>query len=240
MSSKRAGIIALIVFALVGAGLGVFAFQKQHQAPPKATDGGSVPVYTYAPDKRVRLVVYGDSVSQGNAQSFATGDFGDTSWPFYLKGSDVKFVGGDARGGLITGDVLKEQIGSDIKTDAVLFELGTNDRRRQVLHTDFVKNIEAIVKKRGYKPEQVVLMTPGPMPGDEVASAAEWNAETEAAAKAHGWKLIDPWSRLRGADGTYSDPNLFRDAIHPNSKGTKILAGNIVKELERVGFRPKK
>lgn len=243
MTSKRAGIIALLVLALLCAGMGVFVLQKHRQAPP-AADPSSVPVYTYAADRRVKMEVYGDSISQGSSRAFAYGDFGDTSWAYHLKESEFTFAGGYAQGGMTSAQILQDRVATLPQRDLLLIELGTNDLRstdsHAVKHEAFTRNVEAIVKKRGYAPSKVVVMAIGPVkwPGPEAVQA--WNASTKAWAAQQGYMFIDPWKGLRRADGGMVSQEDFLDGIHPNAKGASKLAANMFEELKKAGFTLKK
>ncbi|MCB4207984.1 SGNH/GDSL hydrolase family protein [Arthrobacter sp. UM1] len=243
MSSKRAGIIALIVLAVLVAGLGAFVLQKQRQTPPPPAEAASVPLHTYAADRRVKLEVYGDSISQGSSRAFAYGDFGKTSWAYYLKGSEFEYGGGYAQGGMTSAQILKDRVAGQAERDALLIELGTNDLRSSASfedkHSEFMSNVDAIVKKRGYKPAKVVVMAVGPVSWPGPAAVVQWNSATRAAAKNRGYAFIDPWQGLRNEDGSMVSQDDFLDGIHPNESGAKKLSANMFQELKKAGFTPK-
>lgn len=218
--------VALVLLACLAVVAVVLAVTRDHKDAVSAS-GPSTGSIRFAPDAddRVRVVVFGDSISQGDSPAFSRGDTGKTSWVHHLDNRAVRFVGGYAKGGLTSKELVSTSK-EGIRSDVVVYELGTND----VLHDswtaeDQMKNLDKHSSQIDTPDNsaRILVMGIGPVPSETTERIKTWNDGLRAGAEERGWTYVDPWTQVRTRDYAWQDTKDTADGKHPAAAGAKKL-----------------
>lgn len=239
---RISAVTTAVAVAVVG---GYWALTQQ---PPPTAPADEAVLSTTTIHQPVRLEVYGDSITQGDAHDLSRGRFGPLTWLSYT-GSQVSFVGGVATGGHMAREAL-EDAKVDVNADVIIAFLGTNrfNRNRlgrpgtasEEISREVGKEVADLRKLAqltlgGADPQRFVVVAIGPSDFAHVDSARTWNREMQQAAEAEGWSFIDPWTELRVADtNRWVSKDLAMDAIHPDRAGAKLLGEAIAEEVIKI------
>ncbi|QTE30459.1 SGNH/GDSL hydrolase family protein [Pengzhenrongella sicca] len=173
----------------------------------------------------VRFAAVGDSITNANSADFAGLRVGDDSWVNFATGPEVAFVGGWARGGAQTADMVEHA--RAVEADVLVIIAGTNDLAHGVSFEATTANLVTIARAVG-APRVVVSAIPPR--DDRPASARGFNRELEPFVRAQGWTFVDAMVGLR-SDDRYG-PGMTTDGLHPSHRAAEILgvalAGAIV------------
>lgn len=243
LRKNRAKYFFLGIVCLVVVVIGFFALSRV--LAPTVTESAIPPGgnLTASPDSRTRVIVYGDSITQGDSRAFAQQDLGNRSWVKYLSDKGVYFVGGFAQGGYTTGMLLeRDQCQGGLTAGVVVAAFGTNSLLRGNSGSDgesFEQNLRNLeeLKSRcaGGIPAQSFVVT-GVGPSDRIspASVATWNSRLKAAAEERGWTYTDPFRGMSTAQNTWREGLSF-DGLHPTEAGARAYAENIAPVIVQAG-----
>lgn len=243
-NTLRTGIAVAVVVAL-GLVAGVYAMlNARSEAPPSTAKSVAPPSYSH--DSKVRFVVYGDSVSQGDSAGFAYKDLGPTSWVAHVDKAKVDFVGGVAMGGMTAAKVLPLAT-AQIVGDLWVAELGTNAfgdplggtlQQKMKAGSEGLIALERKINTSG-DPRRFVVMAIGPMDAAQPDHVVEFAKSIRKTAEAQGWSYLDPWTDLRkpGDPTKYASPDLTRDGLHPNEKGAALLGAKMTELMVALDAR---
>lgn len=218
--------VALVLLACMAVIAVSLAVTRDDGGTASATEPSTGSI-RFTPDKddRVRVAVFGDSISQGDSPAFSRGDTGKTSWVHHLDKQAVRFVGGYAKGGLTSKELLSTT-SEGLRSDIVVYELGTND----ILHdtwtaADQLKNLDKHSSQIN-APEnsaRILVMGIGPVPSETPERIQTWNDDLRAGAQQRGWTYVDPWTKIRTDDYVWRDKDDTADGKHPAAGGAKKL-----------------
>jgi len=164
------------------------------------------------------IVCFGDSLTKGY------GATGEQSYPYFLqKLTDLPVInkglnGNTSRGGLnIIDDVLQ------FKNSIVIVEFGANDFFQQVPILQTKQNMEQIIDKLKSANNIVVLVS------TEDKQMKQLYVMLKSLAKEKKVLFIDGI-----LNEIWNNRELFSDQIHPNSKGYKLIADKIYKNIKHL------
>jgi len=176
----------------------------------------------------VRIAAVGDSITHGRSPEFAAGALSERSWIPHAVGGGVELVGGWARGGATTAEMLDHV--TPVDADVLVILAGTNDVLQGVTdsgHGRSLTNIRAIARTVG---AQNVVLSAIPPLNRRPAAAAAFNDSLRELAQNAGWHWVDGPAPLR--DGTRFLPEMTHDGIHPTPEGAdtlgKVLRGAVL------------
>jgi len=177
----------------------------------------------------VTFVAIGDSLTNANSRNFSGRDVGDLSWVHYVTG--VEFVGGWARGGAQTSDMVVNS--RPASADVLVVLAGTNDLAHGCSFEVISRNLVAITREVGVARVIVAALPPR---DSTPATITEFNRELEALADGRGWTFVDAMADLRSGD-RYAD-GMSRDGLHPDRAGAEILGYELSRAIAGVGGLP--
>ena len=197
--------------------------------PTSAPVAAAPAVATNPSEPRPKIVAFGDSLTAG---------FGlekSKSYPAFLQelldeqGYHYEVVNAGVSGETSAGGLrrIDHALGDD-DVRVVIVELGGNDGLRGLPPKDLEKNLGAIVEKAKKRGVRVLLtgMEAPPYLGDEYTSA--FRAVYPALAEREHVAVM-PFFLADVA----ANPDLNQlDGIHPNERGAKIVAANVLRSLE--------
>ena len=164
------------------------------------------------------IVCFGDSLTYGY------GATAGQTYPYFLQQmTDIPvinkgFNGNTSRGGLnIIDDILQ------FKNSIVIVEFGANDFFQQVPISNTKKNMEQIIDKLKSANNIVVLVS------TEDTQMKQLYIMLKSLAKEKNVLFIDGM-----LNEIWNNRNLFSDKVHPNSKGYKIIADKIYKNIKHL------
>ncbi len=207
----RKPILILAVLALVAAGAAYWLWGGKAATYPITNERG--------PGRGI--VAFGDSLTAGN------GAGPGESYPEQL----AKLLGATVVNAGHSGDtteaalarVDRDVLGSDPPPRVVIVFLGGNDILRNVPRTEFVANLESIVRRIQARGCLVVLV--GIRSG---LMNAYYSTEYRELARKTGCPLVP-----NVLDGIMGDPALMSDQIHPNGRGYARMTGRIAEVVRR-------
>jgi lysophospholipase L1-like esterase len=231
----RLGSMIAVAVLAVGFGASLVGVAWDHSRTSNSADKGA------GTEVEITVSVLGDSNTAAHRRTLAEG-LASGSWaaaaisPTYGTTLD----GGWAMSGANSSMMLENT--QRWRPDVLVIMIGTNDLARQGYELPWAKtraNIIASVAKALPKrvlisavaPLDVTDATPYPRdPTDELV----YNARLRALASYEGWTFVDPWSRFRAPDGTWTDPNDTSDGVH-GTRATWSSVGRILgPAIERV------
>jgi len=164
------------------------------------------------------IVCFGDSLTYGY------GATAGQTYPYFLQQmTDIPvinkgFNGNTSRGGLnIIDDILQ------FKNSIVIVEFGANDFFQQVPISKTKENMEQIIDKLKSADNIVVLVS------TEDKKMRQLYVMLKSLAKEKNVLFINGI-----LNEIWNDRTLFSDAIHPNSKGYKLIADKIYKNIKHL------
>lgn len=217
--------------------LGAFAFVRANAPTPSTTAIPSGSGLSIATEARTKVLVYGDSITQGDSPAFSRQDLGNRSWASYLSENGVYFVGGYARGGLTTGMLLDQnncQPGAQAPVLVAAF--GTNSLLLGESFETNLQNLERLKAECGpaVQAKAFLVVAVGPMDRVPAAEVADWNSRLKAAAAQRGWSYADPFTGMRTPENTWPQ-GLSIDGLHPTEAAAKTYAANIAPSIIEAG-----
>lgn len=188
---------------------------------------------TVVSDNRTRLLVLGDSISQG---LFGTNP-SDGYVSLLARSMDLEYLNLSVGGEMFRKDALDEGIGFD--PDYILVVLGTNDLYCSRFYNVICENVDAYLDrlKEIYPDVPVAVVTPtwqkeldyAGFEEQKQAHTALTEKLMEAAAE-RGFACID------GRELFPHETQYLYDSVHPNTEGFKNMASNLEGKLIQAGF----
>jgi lysophospholipase L1-like esterase len=195
---------------------------------PASSDGTLEPTATAttAPEDMVRVAVMGDSNTNGFVGTLEQGMEQGMAYVGYVVGDPMTFVGGWGNDGA-TSTFMAASTPTIEDVDVALIMIGTNNRASGVpdtqLDADILQTVGILAPQ-----ETVILGIPPQNAAPETPT--EVNAHLEAFAEAQGFHYFDPWVNLTTKTGKWRT-EFFRDGIHTNMKGYKLMGAEVRKYL---------
>lgn len=217
MPHRRIG-RALLAAVLVTGALAACAPADAIAPTPTPTAVAVVRGHREVPENPVSFAVVGDSISAWDP-AYANVN----PWQTTAGTLPVRFVGGWARPGATTAEMLAESAGVLPAADVLVVMAGTNDLLPQFADhrpASTLARIAAIVRTAGIARVVLSAIAPNDLRPDETILL---NAHLSALASAEGWTWVDPWIAVRQPDGTYTS-GTTTDGVHPQP-ATARLAG---------------
>jgi len=150
----------------------------------------------------------GDSHTTGDFIEFDEGLADGASWTMTARAADRVYVGGWARGGATTTDMLAHA--QERNADWLVLMVGTNDPGHGVSWDESRRNILAMVEIVG---ADHVLLAAIP-PRDKVSQRQKtFNGRLHALALDQGFRWLNPWKRFADASGGWT-PGFTVDGTH--------------------------
>jgi lysophospholipase L1-like esterase len=152
-----------------------------------------------------------------------------TSWMHQVKDTTLTNVGGFAKGGYTSTQVLENiQPGT---ADVLVIMIGVNDIPQQIPTSTTLANIEAIVAKfSGAKDVLVAAIVPSNLTNSGIDHlnrqelGAQLNESLRSFAVSHGWYFGDPDTDFRRANNAYKLHANISDGVHPNARSFGQMA----------------
>ncbi|CAQ02345.1 SGNH/GDSL hydrolase family protein [Clavibacter sepedonicus] len=194
------------------------------QPTPTTTEGAPEPSASAstAPEDLVRIVVMGDSNTNGFVGTLPQGIDQGMAYVDYVVGDPLTFAGGWGTDGA-TSTVMAANTPTVEDVDIALIMIGTNNRIAQVPDTQLDADILQTVEKLAPK-DTVILAIPPQNASPE--TPPEVNAHLEQFAEAQGYHFFNPWKNLTNKDMKWRS-EFFRDGIHTNMKGYKLMGAEV-------------
>ena len=178
-------------------------------------------------EERSRLIFIGDSITQGMTVSSPS-----LTYPAQVAAALNRDFHNIAVGGMMMDGRLGK-LALDIEWDTAFVAFGVNDFAQDRKLSDFAAETEQMLKQLSSRKDAVIyLITPIPWFGrtepNKLGLALEDYRQTLKTAAA-GFKnvcLIDGLSLVPG------DPSCFVDDLHPNDKGMKAFARNLLNKIK--------
>ena len=191
------------------------------------------PVTTQAADRPVRILAFGDSLTQGYGVPPGD-DFPDVlQHALNTKGLNVTMINAGVSGDTSAGGLARLDWSlEDAKNppDAAILELGANDGLRGLPVDDMAKNLDTILAR--FKAHGIPVLLAGMKAprnyGD--AYAKKFDAVYPQLAKKYG-VLFYPFF----LDGVVLNTGLIQaDGLHPNPRGVEVIVRNMVPMVTRL------
>lgn len=217
MPHRRLGRV-LAVAAVVVVGLLIAPAPADDVRPASTAPTPVERGHRQVPDDIVTFAVVGDSIT-----AWDPANAGITPWQVSAETLPLAFVGGWARSGATTTQMVAESAGHLPPADVLVIMAGTNDLLPEVTDhrpASTLARIDAIVRASGATRVVLSAVAPNDFRPDETAVL---NAHLRALAQLRQWTWADPWVAVRAADGTYL-AGATTDGIHPRS-GTARRVG---------------
>lgn len=229
---RRTAATGLLVLAVAS---GATYVGVQNQQAPLTSDGFPMaqPMSIAAGAHPLRFEVVGDSITADHAYPEQVGRriVGERSWAAFAQQPGTAFVGGWARGGATTAQMLAGF--NPVPADVLVMIAGTNDIKAGVPFEQIGENMRSIVAAAAV-PRVIVSSVP---PRDEFSERTiEYNAWLHGFVAEQGWGWIDGARGLRADDqpGRYAE-GLTYDGTHPSREGAEILGAAV---LAALGTQP--
>lgn len=177
-----------------------------------------------------KILILGDSLTEGHNLDKVDSFPSQLEDMFKEKKLDYKVINGGVSGSTTASGIGRLKWFLKAKPKIIIIALGANDGLRGIKLEDSKKNLEALILKSKKNGLRVVLagMEIPPNYGREYTN--QFRAIFPELAKKHNLKLI-PFL-LEGVAGK-KELNLA-DGIHPNSKGYKVVAETVFKEIKDI------
>jgi hypothetical protein len=174
------------------------------------------------------MVVVGDSLSVMDSPDFSAGDLGELSWVRYAARSGLRFEGGWAVAGAVTGHMVG---GAPVApgADVLVIMGGTNDVYHGLPFEETAVNLRAVAAKVGA--DRVVVSGIPPLDGSPQTTIV-FNWQLRRLAAEEGWQFVDPMAAVRRG-GRFAE-RMTSDGIHP-TRPAAILIGVAVREAVLAG-----
>ncbi len=182
------------------------------------------PEATAAP---VTFAAVGDSLTNANSDDFSRLDVGDLSWVRYVSPA-VEFVGGWARGGAQTPDMVVSA--QPVRADVLVVLAGTNDLAHGRSFAAISRDLVAITRKVGVARVIVVALPPR---DSTPATITEFNRQLAVFVEGRGWTFVDAMEGLRS--GELYAAGMSRDGLHPDRAGAQVMAAALSQAIADVG-----
>ncbi|OUE08022.1 esterase [Clavibacter michiganensis] len=194
------------------------------QPTPTATEAEPAPSAsaTTAPEDMVRIVVMGDSNTNGFVGTLPQGIDQGMAYVDYVVGDPLTFAGGWGNDGA-TSTFMAANTPTVEDVDVALIMIGTNNRLAGIPDTQLDTDILETVGKLAPK-ETVILGIPPQNASPE--TPPQVNAHLEEFADAQGFHYFDPWVNLTNKDDKWRT-EFFRDGIHTNMTGYKLMGAEV-------------
>lgn len=168
------------------------------------------------PDGALRVAAIGDSITDADSVDLIGGDIGEQSWLSYATGPDLAFVGGWARWGATTAEMVAATP-DPLDADVLVILAGTNDAT-STPYDEIGANLRELTTRAGIG--SVVLASVPPLDRSPEA-AQELNTYLQTLADAEGWTWVDASAGLR--EGRLFAPGMSYDGIHPTAEGARVI-----------------
>lgn len=222
-------------FVVLAVAAGAAYVGQQHQPAAVTSDGFPMaePMALAAGAQAVSFAVVGDSITADHAypEQVARRIVGQRSWAAFAQRPGTAFVGGWARGGATTAQMLEGF--TPVHADVLVMIAGTNDIRAGVPFEQIGQNMRAIVDAADV-PRVIVSSVP---PRNEFPERTlAYNAWLHDFVASQGWGWIDGARGLRdhAQPGRYAE-GLTYDGTHPSREGAQILGSAV---LAALGTQP--
>lgn len=176
---------------------------------------------------RVTFAAVGDSLTNANSVDFSHLGVGDRSWVRYVT-PDVAFVGGWARGGAQTPDMVVNA--GPVEADVLVVLAGTNDLAHGRSFAAISRDLVAITRKVGVAQVIVAALPPR---DSTPATITAFNRRLAVFADARGWTFVDAMGGLR--KGEVFAPGMSSDGLHPDRAGAAIMAATLSRAIADAG-----
>lgn len=232
MSARPRRVVAA-GFVLLAVAAGATYLGQQHQQPPLTSDGFPMAQPMAAGAQALEFAVVGDSITADHAYPDQVGRriVGERSWAAFAQQPGTAFVGGWARGGATTAQMLAGF--TPVPADVLVMIAGTNDIKAGIPFEQIGENMRSIVDVADVPR---VLVSSVPPRNDFRERTLEYNAWLHDFVAEQGWGWIDGSRGLRADNqpGRYAD-GLTYDGIHPSREGAQILGSAV---LAALGTQP--
>lgn len=220
-------------FVLLAVAAGVAYLGQQPRPGAQTSDGFPMAQPMSVGAQALTFAVVGDSITADHAYPDQVGRriVGERSWVAFAQQPGTAFVGGWARGGATTAQMLEGF--TPVPADVLVMIAGTNDIKAGVPFEQIGQNMRSIVDVADV-PRVIVSSVP---PRNEFReSTLEYNAWLHDFVAEQGWGWIDGSRGLRDKDqpGRYAD-GLTYDGTHPSRDGAQILGSAV---LAALGTQP--
>lgn len=167
-------------------------------------------------DGAVRLAVVGDSITDADSPDLAGGEVGPASWVSYAVGTEIELVGGWARWGATTAQMV-DGVREPFEADVLAILAGTNDAGWSTC-ADIGGNLVQIVENAGVA---AVVLSSVPPIDMAPQNATDLNACLEALAEQQQWTWVDSAAGLR-ENGAFRE-GMSTDGVHPSEAGARVI-----------------
>ena len=181
---------------------------------------GVCPLPTSQPISAVAFQAVGDSLTSWEGLEFSGQPRIDVSWTETARGDGTIFMGGWARGGAESGDILANM--PDIVPGALVVLAGTNDINHGVAQSVTITNIAAIAAQAN----GLVVISAVPPLNLHPDEASKLNDALSLLAEDNSWTFVDPWVSFRDAGGMWVG-GASPDGVHPD-RATADRAGHVI------------
>lgn len=166
----------------------------------------------------------GDSIS---AYHDNNGKIIPWSWVrFAIDDGDLSRVTGYTRAGADTKELFAHAVPIP-GIDVMVLMAGTNDITHGIPTSSTLNYIAATFAKTGG--EHKILSAVAPR-NNHTAQTNALNYWLARLAKQHGWTFIDPWTRVRAANGTWV-PGWNADSVHPTPEAGSMVGAILHNEI---------
>ena len=182
--------------------------------------------WTPLPSAAITVSIVGDSNSTGFSGNLQAGLNNGAAWAAHLPRGSFSIAGGWAVDGSSTTD-MADAATTVPPADVVVILGGTNDLALGQPTETTTEQIIRIAQTVSARQTVLAAIPPfDPRPGDAVAL----NASLADLAADRGWLYVDPWSRMRQGDGTWTAA--YRtDGIHTTPAGYALAGESIAAAL---------
>ncbi|MDN5726442.1 MAG: GDSL-type esterase/lipase family protein [Propionibacteriales bacterium] len=232
--AARPRAVVIAAFTLLALVAGVAYLGMADRQPPLTSDGFPMaqPVAA-AGAQALTFAVVGDSITADHAfpSQVARRIVGERSWAAFAQTPGTAFVGGWARGGATTAEMLAGF--EPVDADVLVMIAGTNDIHAGVPFEQIGANMRSIVDVADLPR---VIVSSVPPRNDFRERTLAYNAWLHDFVAEQGWGWIDGARGLRDDNrpGMYAE-GLTYDGIHPSRAGAKILGAAV---LGALGTQP--
>ena len=190
-------------------------------------------VMAAGPEKTVRIVAFGDSLTAGFGLKPGQGFPEQLAKLLAARGVNAEIINAGVSGDTTAAGLARLDWSIPVGTDAVILELGANDALRGSAPADASRNLEAMItalKARGIEVLLAGMVAPRNL-GPDYARAFD-PIFPELATK-YG-VLLYPFF----LDGVALDPKLnLADGLHPTAEGVAIITQRIAPKVEELVAR---
>ena len=164
------------------------------------------------------IVCFGDSLTQGY------GSTDGKTYPYFLQQlTNIPVINKGISGNTSKDGLNRTEELSSIQNSLIILEFGANDFFQQIPISETKKNMEQIIDKLKNKNNIIVLSS------TQDSQLPQLYTMLKSLAKEKNILFINGI-----LNEIWNDRNLFSDEIHPNSKGYKLVANKIYKNIEHL------